>query len=108
MDNTAKINITKKLKIRMHGILNSTMVSAIGYDLVTKTLRVKFKKNKKIYDYRRVPPEKFAQLMSSGSMGLAMHAQILRDYNFVELKDMTVKEIVDAMKEKENVQVITN
>lgn len=103
-----------KLKIRMHGILGSTMISALGYDLLTKTLRVKFKRTKKVYDYRYVPAEVFAALMSAGSVGVAAHAQLLNNYKYVEVelplrkvkpkpvKSLSVNEIVSMVKEGEN------
>lgn len=101
---------SRKLKIRMHGILNSTMVSAVGYDLATKTLRVKFKKGA-IYDYRRVPTEVFCKLMGAGSIGLGMHANIFDKYKFVIVskpKEISVEEIVEIMKETEDEKVVAN
>ena len=100
-----------KLKIKMYGILNSTMVSAVGYDLATKTLRVKFKRNKSVYDYRRVSSDVFAQLMGFDSTGLGMHANILSKYDCVLVskpKEITVKEIVEKMKEEENERIFVN
>lgn len=48
--------------------VTSSNVRSVGYDLATRTLEVEFN-NGSVYDYAGVPPDVFAQLMQSPSVG---------------------------------------
>lgn len=82
-------NIPMKLTPR------SKRIAAIGYDLNSATLRLKFS-NGALYDYSDVPPERYQGMLSSDSMGNYFAAFIagpdrknpLYAYNRVNLADL--------------------
>lgn len=47
----------------------SSNVAAVGYDGVTRTLAVQFKGGAKVYHYKDVPPETYAELSKAESVG---------------------------------------
>lgn len=60
--------------------VSSSNILSLGYNANTRTLRVEFKKNV-YYDYFKVPPETFQQLMSAPSKGKFFHAAIKQKYD---------------------------
>ena|SRR3990167_9669737 len=77
---------SQRIRPRMIGVLNSTMIGAIGYDIPTRTLRVRFKNTPVgvAYDYRYVPMEVFVSILSASSVGVAVHANLLREKKYGE------------------------
>lgn len=62
----------------------STNLVAIGYDPDTQTLRVKFKpqgdKPSAIWDYAKVPADRYAEMMAHISQGSFFRAHILPNH----------------------------
>ncbi len=61
--------------------VRSSNLSAIGYDSVTKTLRIKFHKNG-IYDFYNVPLQIYEGLMNANSKGKYFHKFIKDKYPY--------------------------
>lgn len=55
--------------------VESSNVSAVGYDPDSQTLHVEFKGGSR-YEYAGVPPEAHAELMQSDSIGRHLHERI--------------------------------
>jgi hypothetical protein len=49
--------------------VSSSNLYAIGYDPLSKTLRIKFRESGHVYDYFNVPESKYIDLMNSSSKG---------------------------------------
>lgn len=73
---------TKHLVIPMTETPNSSQIAAHGYDLSTKTLRVRFKWGNSEYDYHRLPPEVAAEFAAAKSKGGFLKAAIKGIYHF--------------------------
>ena len=68
--------------------VDSSMVHALGYDPATQTLEVVFNSGK-IYQYFKVPPETYEQLMTSGSIGGYMRDLIIDCYPYTQVRGQT-------------------
>jgi hypothetical protein len=55
--------------------VNSSNITAVGYDPASKTLAVQFKSGG-TYHYQNVTPEKHGALMSASSIGGHLHTHI--------------------------------
>lgn len=64
--------------------VQSSNIQSIGYDPNSLTLRIQFKGDS-VYDYVRVPPGKFSEIMSSDSQGKFFYAQIKGKYDCTKL-----------------------
>ena len=67
--------------MRLHAV-ESEMLSEVGYDPANLILQVKYRKTNTSYKYKDVPLMIFGLLMSSMSIGKAMHAYILKEYEY--------------------------
>jgi hypothetical protein len=56
--------------------VSSSDVSEIGYDLETATLRIRFLKGSRLYDYYGVPEEIYLGLMNAPSIGQYLNVNI--------------------------------
>lgn len=67
--------------------VNSSIISAIGHDPDTNTLRVQFTrdKGKVSYDYRGVTSDDFAALRSAESIGKHFSANIRNNFPFTKV-----------------------
>jgi hypothetical protein len=65
--------------------VDSSMLSAVGYDPATKTLRAVFNSGK-TYNYFKVPQEVYDQLMDDDSKGGYMRSLIIDQYPYEEIK----------------------
>lgn len=73
---------TKHIVMHMIETPHSSQVAAHGYDLATKTLRVRFKWGNSEYDYHRVPPEVAAEFAAAKSKGGFLKEHIKGVYHF--------------------------
>jgi hypothetical protein len=65
--------------------VESSMLSAVGYDPATQTLRALFNSGK-TYDYFEVPQEVYDQLIESDSKGHYMNDAIIDLYPYRQVK----------------------
>jgi hypothetical protein len=65
--------------------VDSTNVEAIGYDLATQELHVRFLKSGETYVYYAVEEWVFQELMQSDSKGRYLNANIIPRYQFGKL-----------------------
>jgi len=65
--------------------VESSMLSAVGYDPATQTLRALFNSGK-TYDYFEVPQEVYDQLIESDSKGHYMSDAIIDLYPYHQVK----------------------
>lgn len=65
------------MKIELEPV-KSELVTAIGYDAPTQTLRVRFKSGS-TYDYQNVTGELHAQIISAPSIGHAINETLKKD-----------------------------
>lgn len=64
--------------------VSSSNIRSIGYDPDTSTLEIEFN-NGRIYQYFAVPQGEFDALMSAGSHGTYLNANIKGKYNYVQV-----------------------
>lgn len=57
-------------------IVNSSMITSIGYEQSSGTLEVEFRSNRQIWDYYDVPEFTYNELRAAGSLGIAFNAMI--------------------------------
>lgn len=65
------------MKIELEPV-KSSLISAVGYDAPTKTMRVRFHSGA-TYDYQNVPGELHAQIISAPSIGHAINETLKKD-----------------------------
>ena len=69
----------------MHMIpIYSTAIARTGYDADRRVLRLEYKSGR-IYDYHGVPPEKYEELLSAGSVGEFVNLEIKPNYECSEV-----------------------
>lgn len=67
--------------------VNSTSISSIGYDELTKTLEVKFIENGEIYQYLKVPQKVYHELLTADSIGAYLNQEIKGKYEYRKIDD---------------------
>ena len=72
------------MKIEMF-LVPSNNVHRIGYDVVSKTLRVEFQKGG-LYDYLGVPEDVYKTLKMSSSIGVSLRHMIKGTYEFKKVE----------------------
>lgn len=65
--------------------VDSSMISAVGYDPATQTLEVLFNSGK-TYVYSGVPQEIYDELMAADSKGSTMRAAIIDVYPYSQVR----------------------
>jgi len=60
--------------------VESSMISHIGYDQETRTLRIRFHKGSNDYEYPDVPVEEYEVLRGAPSIGSHFHSSIKKVY----------------------------
>ncbi len=65
--------------------VDSTNVEAVGYDLATRELHVRFLKSGETYVYYAVEEWVFLELMQADSKGKYLNANIITRYQFGKL-----------------------
>jgi KTSC domain len=65
--------------------VESSMILSVGYDAEKKTMRVLFVSGK-TFEYSRVPPEVYRELMDSGSKGSYMRSEVIDCFPTREMK----------------------
>lgn len=73
--------------------VKSSNIRAVGYDIESGTLRIKFKHGSTIYDYRPVSKKIFDSMMESDSIGSYFHRHI--KYSSV----IRYREVTEAVKQ---------
>ncbi len=68
--------------------IESSMLSAVGYDPATQTLRALFNSGK-TYDYFEVPQQVYDQLIESDSKGHYMRNEIIDAYPYHQISKET-------------------
>lgn len=58
----------------------SSSIAATGYDIATRTLRVQYHGNSKVYDHPDVPPEKIDEMHAAESIGQFINKHIKPHY----------------------------
>jgi len=66
--------------------VESSNIISIGYDGVTKTLEIEFKKNGAIFQYSDVPQVVHQELINAFSIGKYFHTRIKKEYPFFRLE----------------------
>ena len=66
--------------------VDSSMISAIGYDASTKTLYAEFVNTGKVYSYSEVSEEEFTDLQNARSIGSYFRGNILGCYTGWEIR----------------------
>jgi hypothetical protein len=66
--------------------VQSTAVRSVGYDAGNWVLQVKYA-NGKVYNYFRVPPEEYARVMGSESMGSYLNQEVKPYYTHEEVEE---------------------
>ena len=61
--------------------VNSSAIAAIGYDSVSRNMKIRFHNNHKTYDYCNVPKELFQRFSVSSSKGSFYYRYIKDKYN---------------------------
>ena len=54
----------------------SAMLSAVGYEPISRTLYTEYRSKKRVYAYRGVPAELYGKLVRAGSVGRFMNRHI--------------------------------
>ncbi len=65
--------------------VESSMISAVGYDKESQTLHVMFNSGK-LYSYFEVPPEIYEELMEADSKGRYMRSCVIDCYACVQIR----------------------
>ena len=65
--------------------VESSMISAVGYDSDTRTLQVAFSSGKR-YEYHNVPQETYEELMAAESKGSYMRSDIIDLYAYGQVR----------------------
>jgi hypothetical protein len=66
--------------------VDSSMVSAVGYDAAEKTLYVEFVNTGYVYAYYEVPKEEWQDLLKADSIGSYMKNNIFDFYNYSKVR----------------------
>lgn len=65
--------------------VDSSVISAIGYDVESQVLEVEFR-SRRVYRYARVPPEAVEELLTAKSMGSYFNRRIKPRYPVAGVK----------------------
>lgn len=60
--------------------VNSSNIEAVGYDLESATLTIRFKKGGSVYEYYDVPQYEYEGLMAADSKGSYANTNIYKNY----------------------------
>jgi hypothetical protein len=64
--------------------IDSTAIARVGYDAARQILRLEYK-NGRTYDYFKVPPTIYKQLLNAESAGEFVNLEIKPDYDYSEV-----------------------
>ncbi|ELS32443.1 hypothetical protein Pse7429DRAFT_2455 [Pseudanabaena biceps PCC 7429] len=78
------LNIKEDRTMQMIDV-DSSMLSSVGYDSATQTLRTVFNSGK-TYDYFKVSQEVYDELIASESKGRYMRDEIIDMYSYQQVK----------------------
>ena len=65
--------------------VESSNISAIGYDEKDETLEIEFRRSKAVYQYKDVPLPIYEELMEAESHGAFFNEHIAKNFEYVRL-----------------------
>ncbi len=74
----------------MKDVKGSSQVTAVGYDVVTRILQVRFT-NGAEYQYAGVPPDLYEKLIAAPSFGSFLHKHIKGKYQYQKITEPAPK-----------------